>query len=592
MSERSPLPEALVICPLCSQAVSARDHERHLQQQHGLFSYRGVRRTWADTLEAVRADLFAEPHAETAWQTLVRLTQEQFSPREAEARLAEWLTLGLTALPQIQRERVVNTLAVRIAAEQPGLLLALAERSEAVARQLSLLALLESQQPERASVALLRRLLRDRALPEAMQLRLLARILTRLKDTNEPLAARALRWFVAGRGSRQAVKQLRQLLRRIGAHPLVVAALARRQPQAQLSCPRCGLQSQRSVMEAHLWQEHRLLLDGFQVREPWDVIEQWVTRAKDQPLWRERCRQAAVRLDPEAGPDRVERLLLLHQTAEPERRAAYLQRAAREHASVCPGCYAFVPLPSPVDPLEVQIDGWHLLAPAYEVRLREGGLQPAVQLVHPGEVPRWERLPGWSPAGAIFLISGPFVLLALLAALVWPWGPLGLVLGLLGVAGFAGLFAWLLTTPDRPLAARLLDLAWERLVPRLFAQGYEAQDARFVAGLARLSRHLERDDLPDSPISSVLGVLLTALEARKADPEHVAVVARLVAEIAAGRGADPVALVENWANLVFEGRIPLSFVQALLADWQADFWNAGQLARLRLRLLDRAFEAG
>jgi hypothetical protein len=601
MSERSPVPEALVLCPLCSQGIGPSDYERHLQRQHGLFTYRGVRRTWTDTLEAIRADLFAESPSELAWQTLSQRMREQVLPAEAETHLAEILAAGLAAVPETRRELIVAALAVLLRAEPWRLWQELARRPEQVARQLCLLAVLESHAPQAAPVALLRRLLKDRTLPDAVQLRVMVRLLT--PDESPPenaptnasvtaLAARALRWFLAQRDTRQALKLLRQLLRRVGNHPLVLAALQQRQPRAKLSCPRCNWQGERPEMEVHLWREHGLLLDGVQVREPWEIVEQWASRAKDQPIWRDRCRQAALRLDPLAGAQRAERLLLLHQTAEPERRTAYLQRAAQENATVCPWCYALVSLPYHLEPFAVQVQGYSLWAHHYEVRLSERSLQAWLRLTHPGETPRWEALPEWTPTGAIFVSSGPFVLLALVVALLWPWGPLGLVLGLLGVAGVAGLFAWLLVTPARPLSARLLDYAWGKLVPRLFAQGYEAQDARFVAGLAQLSRDQQRDDLPETPLAQVLGLFLQALEERKAAPEHVAVVARLFVEIAARNGNDPVSLVEKWASLAFEGRIALSFVQALLVDWQADFWSQGQLARLRLRLVDRAFEAG
>ena len=591
MSEGSPLPEALVLCPVCSQGVGPRDFEQHLQRQHGLYTYQGVRRTRDDTLDALRLDLLADPPSELAWQTVSRLARDEWGD-DADASLARWLADGLKSLPESRRESILEALAIHLGAEQPNLLLALAQRPEVFARSLSVLALLESRRPERAPVALLRRLLKDRTLADAPLLRLVIRLLTALPDAENPLAARILRWFLHERESRPALRLLRHLLRRLGPHPLVAAALERRQPRTLLACPRCGVQGDRAAMERHLWQEHRLVLDGLQVRDPWEVVEQWATRARDEPHWRDRCRLAAQRLDPVAGLERVERLLLLHHTAEPERHATYLRRATHEHAAVCPWCYALVPVPQQLAPQEVIIEDNQLLASGYEVRLSERGLAPAVRLIHPGESLRWVPLSGWTPSGALFVFSGPVVLVALLLAALWPESPLGLVAGMLGVAALVGLFAWLLTRPGRSLAARLLDCAWEHLVPRLFTRGYEAEDARFVAGLARLSSDQDRDDLPDEPIGVVLGILLAALEARKADPEHVAVVARLVAESGARRGTDPVTLVERWVALAFEGRIPLSFVQALLADWRADFWTAGQLARLRLRVLDRAFEAG
>jgi hypothetical protein len=42
----------------------------------------------------------------------------------------------------------------------------------------------------------------------------------------------------------------------------------------------------------------------------------------------------------------------------------------------------------------------------------------------------------------------------------------------------------------------------------------------------------------------------------------------------------------------FRRELPLNYAQSLLAEWEANWWTAGNLARLRVLLCDRAFEAG
>jgi hypothetical protein len=57
-------------------------------------------------------------------------------------------------------------------------------------------------------------------------------------------------------------------------------------------------------------------------------------------------------------------------------------------------------------------------------------------------------------------------------------------------------------------------------------------------------------------------------------------------------GDDPVPTVAEQLARCFEGKLPLAVAERLLADWRADWWTKGNLARLRVLLCDRAFGAG
>jgi hypothetical protein len=61
---------------------------------------------------------------------------------------------------------------------------------------------------------------------------------------------------------------------------------------------------------------------------------------------------------------------------------------------------------------------------------------------------------------------------------------------------------------------------------------------------------------------------------------------------AAAAGHDPVPLAVDQVSQCFDGRLPLAFAQWLLAEWEGSWWTAGNLARLRVLLCDRAFGAG
>src|SRR5262249_9129572 len=95
-----------------------------------------------------------------------------------------------------------------------------------------------------------------------------------------------------------------------------------------------------------------------------------------------------------------------------------------------------------------------------------------------------------TPAGALWLLAGPLVLLALAFAVGLGPGsgrPLVPVLVLLGAALAAGVGAALGWRPRAPLLDRALDYAWTRMAPRLHAGGFAPPDADFLGGLALVS---------------------------------------------------------------------------------------------------------
>jgi hypothetical protein len=539
----------------------------------------------------VRVDLFGDPPSDVAWQAVQRLAREEH-PDTASAWLAAWLTGAAERLSPAHRESILAAISMLITPDNENLLKALLARPESVARYLALAALAELPVLTPAVLVAARAALNDRSAPDWLQERIVATVLRTLPSGKDRLPARVLRWFLQGRDTKSALRRLRMLQKRVGPHPLLSAAMERRQPRAKLECPRCRVRLPREQMKAHLWQTHQLLLDGLSVRDAWEILDNWAHRARREPIWRERCRTAAFRLDPDNGLTRADRLLLIHKAAEPEVRSAWLRQARERHAAVCPHCYALVPVPPSLPPWPVNLRPERLSAAGYEVLLDERGRRPRLQLATPRGALSEETLPELTPMGAVFALCGPLILLANLLAFFWPWKPLGVVLLVLLAAVLLAAFTWLLVQPNQSTIGRLIGLTWARLVPRLFPQGFDADDARFVAGLARLTSQREYYAMPEAQLHDVFNVLLAGLESRRADPEQVAAVGRLVAECHAQRGADPVALVEKWIARAFDGRMPLSFAEHLFADWQTDFWTPGQLARLRLRVLDRAFEAG
>jgi hypothetical protein len=331
------------------------------------------------------------------------------------------------------------------------------------------------------------------------------------------------------------------------------------------------------------------------VRDPWGVIEEWLDACKasaDEALL-ERCRVAAARIDPEGGPVRLRRLALAHGVADADARRAVLAEAREQQAACCPWCFDLVPVPAERAAVHVNYRPGRLSGQGYEVEVDDRGVQTRldvhtpVEVIHRGPEPE-RRLTGH---GLALLFAGPLVLVGLLLAFV-SRHPVWVVFPVLLLAWVTylvvALVARLHHRPDR----RVLDYAARLLVPRLHHKGFSLADSAFAAGLARLAGRLGEETVPPDALRRLLHFTEPAVKRGDAPPGHLAALFRLEVERLVGEGEDPVLLVVGWLGRCFEGRLPLGFAQGVLEDWKAEWWTPGNLARLRILLCDRAFEAG
>ena len=588
-------PEALIVCSICRQALAVSAFEEHLRQAHQLFTFRGVRRSLPDTLEAILDDLITPQPSADAWHALVWLARGEHLER-ADDFLAGLIATSLARQPEARRGALIKALAPVIAPGQAGLLGGLARHPELAARQLALAAL--ASLPFDSSLGPpLRVLLLDRQLPAKEQAHALAALWPGLGD--EALVADLVGKLTAGLGRGAAINQLRRLEKLTGPHPAITSRLEELQQQAKLICPRCGIEMRRPRMEQHLWQEHRLVLDGLRVRDPWGLVEDWLEACKGRrdPEVLARCQVAAAKIDPDGGPARLARLTLVHGVADSATRHAILDEAREHHAACCPWCYALVGLPHEVPALAVNLRPGRLSAHGYEVELDERGVRPRLLVRTPSEVVYQGRPPGrnWTDQGVTVLVTAPLVLIALLFALVWPLGldrPIRPVLIFLTLAGAAATAVRLVSRAKKPSPTPVLELAWRFLVPRLHQGGFDRADSAFLAGLAEVHGRVGLIGVDEELLRRLVRLTDLAMVKGNSPPGHLAALCRLWIEKETAQGGDPVALVASLVARAFEGKLPLAFAQRLLAEWSAPWWTAANLARLRILLCDRAFEAG
>ncbi|HEX5271492.1 MAG TPA: hypothetical protein VFW33_13440, partial [Gemmataceae bacterium] len=405
-----------------------------------------------------------------------------------------------------------------------------------------------------------------------------------------------LRALVAGRSKVHSVTRLRQLASLTGPFPLLDDTTRDFEDRVRMRCPRCDAQMPRRDMVNHLWGEHGLLLHGERVREPWQLIEEWVeggVRLGDAAVL-DRARELARHIDPRAGARRVTRLIAARGGKEDDV-GPLLAEAAEQQASLCPHCYELVPVPHEEPPPPASVRHGRVSARGYRVEVSEAGWVPVAEVEIPGAAVRRYHLPGprWTRRGATAFLVTPLVLLALALALFGPVGRLTLpVAALLAGAALLYAVAWLGWRPRRPADDRAIDFAWARLAPRLHAEGFSLEDSAFLASLARASAGRGRPAARRDQLARLLKLTERVVAAGFGGARHLAALRRLAIADAVRPGADRVRLVVTEVDRCFGGKLPLAYAEGLLAGWRADGWGRGELARLRVLLCDSAFGAG
>ncbi|MFO0879211.1 MAG: hypothetical protein U0840_17845 [Gemmataceae bacterium] len=586
----------LTLCSICQTLIPTTTLDDHLRQAHQLHTYRGVRRFQSDTLAAILGDLISLKPDDVAWQGLVKLAREE-GGLHADRQLVEWLTPGLERLTGRHLPSVCEALAPVMAPVRSGLFLELVASSSPAVRRLALACAPTLRPPiDRYLRRALRGLIADGKLPLRGRIDALVSILPQLEQGR---AARLLTPLVSGQRRREALAVIEEMQGRAGALPVLTAFRDRLEGAARQTCPRCGVELRRHHMIAHLWAEHRLVLDGSRVRDPWGLVEEWLDQAQvgqDRTLV-QRCRVTVEKIDPERGPRRLLRMLLARNLADPAAKQAYLNEARDQYASCCPRCFALVPMPGEQAPLAIKFRSDRLTALGYHVAIDQHGLRPILDVVSPEGVIYHGMEPDhpWTAAGAAFLFALIVVLLALLTAMLWPRSlgrpiqPVAILLLLAWLVHFGVRLAYQVQTP---LRERLVEYTWQLLVPEFHARGFSTSDSAFAAGLAAWHSRQGQWELDLEALPRLISQTTEAVERHLAPAGHLAALVRLRIEMLTHEGADPVPLVVQWIDRCFQGKLPLAFAQSLLEQWSADWWTRTNLARLRILLCDRAFEAG
>ncbi len=511
----------------------------------------------------------------------VRRSLQDVAPDRREASLEAWVE------------------SLRETSELPNYVTLLAGAPEAelryVALRLSVGLQAAAKQPLRS---VLRRLLSDRALPSAPQVSLAAHLL-RQAPKHSSLVYSLLRALVTGLRKSQAAERLRRLEIEVGPLRELADRRARFESKIKMTCPRCKVRLPRVDMVKHLWVHHQRVLVGRKLRRPWHLIEQWLEEYRRQadPELLARCRLLAQHVEPVDGLRHFHRLLLIHRIDDAEARRALLADAARQRACLCPHCFGLTAFSEEklVEPLYLghgRIEGR-----GYRVRVLDGNYVTRLELITPGGIHYENREPRsfFTVRGATMLLAGPFVLMALFAALEFLLrgrSALIVVLCLLFGALLMAAAARLWWQPAAPPLSRAIDYAWTILAPGLHTGGYNRNDSAFLAGLALASGGRGQARLRSRPLLRTIELTEQAVAVGTGAVAHLGALWHLAVEDAAAGGIDPIAFAVTQATRCLDGKLPLIFAEQLFTGWDGQRLDPAQRTRLGVLLANAAFEAG
>lgn len=331
-------------------------------------------------------------------------------------------------------------------------------------------------------------LLQQKAIPASLRVSVAAKFLSALPDRREAVGP-IVRSVTAGLNKRRSLDRLYSIQRRVAKCDSLDAIVAETEARVRLQCPVCRKSFHRPGLVRHLWKKHRCELRGARLIKPADAAETLINRAKADESGLDRAFLLTPSLFKNSTPNDVLQGLASRHFRSSDQYADLADRAADDHAGLCPKCYGRVPDPIPSLPDPLTLHEGQLTGDGYFV---EVGMKAGIRTVRIA-APDGVRMNGvdplrrLSPRMAGFLFALPIAIIGLIGTSVLPptkpdslWQAMWFSAFVLIV--YYGTWAW-----RKPLANardRAVDLAWEMLVPGI---GRSPDAVRFLTRLCRTS---------------------------------------------------------------------------------------------------------
>jgi hypothetical protein len=588
-----------VICPKCGIELLFDQFAQHLEMVHDLSSVEDKNQAYQDAFQNALLGLHDKASCLISWKVLVQLAKD-FQGDQAMAFLATSLTQGLRHVAYKKRAKAISISASAISQspEGPKLLVWLAGQTHVTGHRLALAILVRIGPGISAGeVRIYLPLLGHRRLPTREAVAAAARLLEILGKDEADIAV-ACEALAAGRKRKRAIARLTLLEKRIGSFSSLLSVRQRLINQGQMRCPKCNAKMARSNMIGHLWQEHQLILEANKARMPWSLLEEWIANYGDEQngILLDKCRQLVTQLDPNSGPLRLERLILAKGIDDVKARRFLVHQAESAYACVCPHCFGLVPRPRPAFVNKLVVSRSRLGYMGYSVEIKETGLFPRLLVQTPNQLIFKGREPGARlTRRATFLAILPLLLLSLAFA----FGLVSIGVRVLIPVSTLLLVSLILVVRDRSqrrrtikAPVRALGYVWNMLVPNLHTPDFKQEDAAFLAGLAVLTATRETFHIPPQPLERCLTITERTVASGSAESVYLAALRRIIINGHAGADHDPIAEIAKQIGRCFDGPLSLSYAEELLDVWKADWLTPAALARLRVLVCDKAFEAG
>lgn len=407
-----------------------------------------------------------------------------------------------------------------------------------------------------------------------------------------------LQAYTGGASKAKAIERLQRLQEILPQRKDVALRMQALQSPNVESCGKCGLLIGKTDLIEHAWKAHGLLVDGDRLKEPWQLISDWLENYEEsrRPEWLSRCCEVVKLIDPVDGYTRLRRLLLADTNALSELREQERLDVPNSRTTLCPECLAINSAKEPpveFDPPSFSGD-YH--DHGFRLELHEGlwgtrlFLQTPQGMIYDGPEPGAAK----NPNGQLFFLVLPLVLLALISAIAIPSSvvsPIIVVSILLGIAGALGLIVGR-GRRSRPRESRIVDHAWSILGPTLHQPQFSDFDSFFLDDLALASLEKGTPQLREASLQRLTQVTLAEVRTRPGTSDALAPLIALQLDDARKLHRDLMPLFAQNLSLILQNQLPISRADVLLKRIPFNTLSRSDRARLRVLILGYAFEIG
>jgi uncharacterized C2H2 Zn-finger protein len=413
------------------------------------------------------------------------------------------------------------------------------------------------------------------AIPAPARIAAAARALKVLPDRDRPVR-RIARALIAGLSRSQGLDRLRQLQHQIETCTSLDRFIEERERRLRLRCPRCQVRLPRVEMVKHLWHEHGLVLERGKARSAEWMIEVLRARFLETGAGEHLDHVAAM-----SGPDGLRRWLASGDSPI-EELTPLLAEAREREAGLCPHCLSNLPVAIASLPKPLTYSRGRLAGEGFAVEVGGNAWYRTLRVTTAGKTAVGRR--SLAPRAASTLAAALVLVGALLVARTLTGALVGLAL-----AAVAYTIARALLSSSRDPSDRAIDAAWTRLGARLAER---PNTARFLTRLCMASSERGEPELRAWILNAM--TRRAGRQAAESDEELQLLAASRVLQVEDMRrlGRDVTAGIAALAADGFTGALSADYAEFVVGCYLAHPREPGELGRLRVLVLQAAFDAG